>query len=217
MQTNSTRLYSVSLLVIMSLLFINTRAQSVLNPADAVVTYNVATPPTQPAYGQIGKWVRKKRLNWNTDSYKAYVYKSFPFRLKFPKSYDPTANDGKRYPVLVFYHGVGEGNNGDIYDNEFQLYHGGEFFRNSVDNGTFDGFILVGQSGGSWGGNGYPFMSEIIDYMVANNKADPFSVVNNGLSGGGAACWTSANLFPTYYAGVMPMSSAELSFHHPTS
>src|SRR5688572_27284912 len=114
MKTNSTGFFRLTLIMLLSLLFVNTNAQSVLDPNDLVVTYSAATPPTQPAFGQIGKWVRKKRLNWNTDSYKAYVYKSFPFRLKFPKSYNPTANDGKKYPVLVFYHGVGEGNGGDI-------------------------------------------------------------------------------------------------------
>ena len=39
-----------------------TVAQSILNPADPIVTYNPNSPPTQPAYGTIGKWVRTKDL-----------------------------------------------------------------------------------------------------------------------------------------------------------
>src|SRR6218665_526467 len=212
MKTKVAKIFGFAMLTLLvSMLSLGTNAQSVIDPSDSVITYNASTPPSQPAWGQMGKWVRKKRLNWNTDSYKCYIWKGFPFRIKFPKSYT-TANDGKKYPVFVFYHGVGEGNNGDIYDNEFQLYHGGQTFASVVDNGTFDGFIIAGQSGSSWGGSGYQFVSEIIDYLVANNKADPFRVVNNGLSGGGAATWASAYQFPTYYAAVMPMSSAELSF-----
>ena len=109
----------------------NAAAQSVLDPNDPVITYNPASPPTEPTYGQIGKWVRTVRLGWNTTAYKAYIYKGCAFRLKFPKSYDPIANDGKKYPMLVFFHGLGE--TGSIYDNEYQLYHGGQgFARPSV-------------------------------------------------------------------------------------
>src|SRR5690242_11279139 len=161
--------------------------QSVLNPNDAVVTYNSNTPPAQPAWGQIGKWVRTPRVNWNTDEYKCYIYKGAAFRLHFPKSYNPTANDGKKYPMLVFFHGLGEA--GNIYDNEYQLYHGGNVFQAAVDNGKFDGYVLCMQSDGFWGSNQYQDIAEIIDYMVANNKLDPFAVSDNGLSAGGAGTW----------------------------
>jgi len=119
-------------------------SQSVLDPNDAVITYNSANPPAQPAWGQIGKWVRTVRLGWNTTNYKCYIYKGNAFRLRFPKSYNPAANDGKKYPMLIFMHGLGE--TGDIYDNEYQLYHGGQGFDNSVSNGSFDGYILCMQS-----------------------------------------------------------------------
>ena len=91
-----TRVLSMFLLIAVSFLFSNTlNAQSVLDPNDPVITYNAATPPTQPVWGEIGKWVRRKRLNWNTDGFKCYIYKNMAFRLKFPKSYNPTANDEK--------------------------------------------------------------------------------------------------------------------------
>src|SRR6185369_6329535 len=83
----------------------NAQAQSILDPTDSVYTYNssaaVGTPnnPNLPAINSIGQWIRTVRLNWNTNSWKAYVYTGpngvgVPFRLKFPKSYNPTANDG---------------------------------------------------------------------------------------------------------------------------
>lgn len=82
--------------------------QSVLDPSDPIVNYNSSAPPSEPAWGTIGKWVRTPRLGWNTSAYKAYIYKGMAFRLKFPKTYNPTAADGKRYPMLIFFHGLGE-------------------------------------------------------------------------------------------------------------
>ena len=186
--------------------------QSILDPNDAVVTYNPSTPPTQPAYGQIGKWVRTVRLSWNTNEYKCYIYKGCAFRLHFPKTYNPTANDGKKYPMLVFFHGLGEA--GEIYDNEYQLYHGGDVFQAAVDNGKFDGYVLCMQSSGNgfWSANQYQYIAEIIDYMVANNKLDPFAVSDNGLSAGGEGTWGMMFEHPSYIASAIPMSAISLSY-----
>ena len=205
------------LLIILSTTFILPQfsaGQSVLNPNDPVITYNANTPPTQPTFGQIGKWVRTVRLGWNTDSYKCYIYKGCAFRLKFPKSYNPTAVDGKKYPMLVFFHGLGE--TGSIYDNEYQLYHGGQNFSDAVDNGTFDGYIICMQSQGFWGGSQYTYMTEIINYMVANNKLDPFRVSDNGLSAGGQATWEMLMNYPTFIASALPMSAASIGYKDPS-
>ncbi|HMH20626.1 MAG TPA: fibronectin type III domain-containing protein [Puia sp.] len=199
------------LLVVLAGFFTQTVVgQSVMDPADPIVTYNASAPPTQPAFGQIGKWVRTKRLNWNTDSYKAYVYKGAQFRLKFPKTYNPTAVDGKKYPVFVFFHGLGE--TGTIYDNEYSLYHGGDVFRDAVDNGKFEGYIFVMQSGGFWGGGQFDYIKEIIDYMIANNKVDPFKIIANGLSAGGAGTWDMTIAYPNYIAASLPMSESSTDY-----
>ncbi len=79
-------------------------------------------------------------MTWNADSYKCYFYKGYAFRLKYPKSYKQGVADGKTYPIFVFFHGKGE--KGTIYDNEYQLYHGGQLHMNAVDNGQFDGYLL---------------------------------------------------------------------------
>ncbi len=206
----STRFVNL-LLCVLLLPLVSLRAQSILNPTDTVKTYNSASPPAQPPYGTIGKWVRTVKLTWNTTGYKCYIYKNNPFRLYFPKSYNPTANDGKKYPMLIFYHGVGEAG-ATIYDNELSLYHGGQFFAQSVDNGTFDGYILVMQTSGGWGPSQYGPIKELIDYMVANNKLDPFRVMNNGLSGGGGGTWNMFLSYPTYIAGLIPMSSVDVAY-----
>ncbi len=188
--------------------------QSVLDPNDPIVEYNSSNPPTQPPAGQIGKWVRTKKLNWNTDSYKAYIYNGIAFRLKFPKTYNPTAADGKQYPMIAFFHGAGEA--GPITDNEYSMYHGGNVFNDAVNNGVFDGYILIMQSqGGFWGNPAYQALTELIDYMVANNKLDPFRVITNGLSAGGQGTWEMLLYKPTYIAGALPMSYNSIGYKDP--
>lgn len=190
-------------------LFVNTPsfAQSVLDPNDPIVVYNSSAPPATPAWGSISKWVKTNRLSWNTSSYKAYYYNGFAFRLKFPKTYNPTAADGKKYPMLIFFHGRGEA--GSVYDNEFSLYHGGQQFRDKVDNGTYDGYILVMQTtNGFWGTSAYTAIRGIIDYMVINNKLDLFRITTNGLSAGGSGAWEMLIENPTYVAAALPMSAS---------
>jgi predicted esterase len=190
--------------------------QSVLNPNDPIVEYNASNPPTQPPAGQIGKWVRTKKLSWNTDSWKAYIYNGIAFRLKFPKTYNPTANDGKQYPMIAFFHGVGE--SGPITDNEYSMYHGGSVFNDAVNNGVFDGYVIVMQSqGGFWGTPAYQALTELIDYMVANNKLDPFRVITNGLSGGGQGTWEMLFYKPTYIAAALPMSYTSIGYKDPST
>ena len=199
------------LLILLSFCFIfNSFGQSVLNPNDSVITYNSSKPPTQPASGKIGKWVRTQRLSWNTTEYKCYIYKGCAFRLHFPKTYKPTANDGKKYPMVVFFHGLGE--TGTIYDNEYQLYHGGDVFQAAINNGSFDGYALFMQSQGYWGGSQYQYVADLINYMVANNKLDPFAVSDNGLSAGGQGSWEMLLNFPSYIAASLPMSNVSIGY-----
>jgi hypothetical protein len=184
--------------------------QSVLDPTDPVTTYNGSTTPAQPADGTIGKWIRTKRLSWNTDSFKCYIYKGVPFRLRFPKSYKPGVSDGKKYPMLVFFHGLGEV--GAITDNEYQMYHGGDVFNAAVSNGTYDGYVFFMQSRGYWGVGHYQYIKEIIDYMIANNKLDPFEVTVDGLSAGGQGTWGMVSTYPTYISAALPISHAEIGY-----
>jgi predicted esterase len=209
MKTLFTRSLTI-LLVITAAMVQTVRGQLIMNPSDTVVTYNGSTTPAQPVYGQIGKWIRTADLesSWNTNEYKCYIYKGYPYRLHFPKSYNPTANDGKKYPLLIFYHGAGEA--GPITDNELQLYHGGQIFQNAVDGGTWDGFVLCMQTQGGWGP--YQFLSELVDTMVKSYKVDPFHVVNNGLSGGAQGTWEMFLAYPTYIAGLIPMSGVYIAY-----
>lgn len=205
----------VFLLVFVCLIAKSAYTQSVLNPSDAVVTYNAASPPSIPSWGTMSKWVRTKRLSWNTDLFKAYYYNGFAFRLKFPKTYNPTAVDDKKYPMIIFFHGLGE--KGTIYDNEFSMYHGGQQFNDKVENGTFDGYVLIMQTtDGYWATPAYDAIKGIINYMVTNNKLDLFHIVTNGLSAGGAGTWEMLINNPTYVCAALPMSACDISYRNST-
>ncbi|HXS35447.1 MAG TPA: PA14 domain-containing protein, partial [Flavipsychrobacter sp.] len=185
-------------------------AQSVLNPADTITEYNPLTLPAQPTFGQIGKWVRTKSMNWNATEYKAYIYKGCAFRLHYPKSYNPTAADGKKYPLIIMFHGRGEA--GPITDNEMQLTHAGQLTEQLIDSGNCDCYAMFMQSQDLWGGNQYQYITEIIEYMAANNKLDRFRVYVHGLSGGGQAAWEILLNYPTYIACSLPLSSNSIGY-----
>ncbi|MEN7550431.1 fibronectin type III domain-containing protein [Rapidithrix thailandica] len=178
---------------------------TVLNPNDPVIEYDPDNPPVRPAYGQIGKWVRTTRITKNTDVYKAYIYKNLRFRLKFPKGIDMQANDGKQYPIIVMFHGLGEA--GDLYDNEKQLTHGWSKHRNAVEDGTFNGFVLYPQSFGGWSDSELQEVKELIGLLTEQAKVDPFRVNIHGLSNGGKAVWRFLIANSKLVASALPMSA----------
>src|SRR5215213_8541034 len=166
--------------------FANVKAQpNVFDPSDPIVYYPGSAPTTN--CGNIQKWVVTDRnLGWTTSSYKSYHFNGISFRVKFPKTYQHNVADGKKYPVMVFWHGAGE--KGTIYDNELQLLHGGQLFRDRVDNESFDGFLLYPQNtNGFFGNTYYGPMIQVLDSLEKYCKLDVDRVLVNGLSAGGSA------------------------------
>jgi predicted esterase len=197
--TRKVLLFSLSFLLLHTL-----QAQKMLDPTDTLVNYDSTHPPVQPPFGKIGKWVRTPSMDWNSIAYKAYIYKGSDFRLHFPQTYKP--NDGKKYPILVFYHGNGE--IGPIYDNETTLRNGGLIFHKMEVGGVFDGYIIIMQNQFGWGTVQFNNLQNLIDTLVQEYGGDPYRVIQNGLSGGGQGTWEQLALNPTYFAAAIPMSAA---------
>ena len=180
---------------------------SVLNPSDPVRTYgegeefNAANRPTQPQNGYIGKWVRTRRMNWNTDAYKAYIYKDLRFRLLYPKNYNPS--EQKKYPIILMLHGRGEV--GDFYDNEYHLKHGGQQHLNAVKDGKWDGFVLFAQTMQSWPTD-VSRLKDIVEFMSQYANVDINRVNVHGLSMGGSGTYEFLVQYPKIVASALPMS-----------
>jgi len=183
-------------------------AQGVLDPNDIVVTYNSSKPPVQPAYNQIGKWVRTKLLSWNTDDYKCYIYNGMQFRLLYPKNFN-AADTTKKYPVTIVFHGTGS--KGDIYNNEKQLEAGGTQHLAKRNDGSYDGFVIFPQNPtGFFGNTQYDYLVQIVtNFMAPQLHADIFRVTIDGYSAGGQAAWDMLIRHPKFVAGATPISAAK--------
>src|SRR6201991_2182309 len=214
-----------------------TQAQNVFNPADVIVRYNSGQPSGSPQnpnpnINGLQKWVTTSTNGVSTggNSFDASSFKGYymnqnglrlPFRLKFPRSYSNPDSAGKKYPVMVFFHGAGEpgcSNNNGVFNNEKQLLHGGRLFRDRVDNGTFDGFLLYPQlvvTDGCWSQWGSPpaagniaVVIQIIDSVAKYARADINKVLTTGLSDGGAAAWNMATVYPQRVAKAAPSAAS---------
>jgi hypothetical protein len=125
---------------------------------------------------------------------------------------------------MLFFHGAGESGcsgNGGVYNNEKQLLHGGQLFRDRVNNNQFDGFLVFpqlvptdGTCWGTWGtslSTNYKTVFAFLDSMNKYAKADINRVMVDGLSAGGQATWKVAEFFPQRVASIAPSSSAGMN------
>jgi fibronectin type 3 domain-containing protein len=211
-------------------------SQNVFNPADPIVRYDKnavlgsATNPN-PTIRGLQKWVSTPTNGVSTgsgaidvSSFKQYFLNwngtPIAFRLKFPKSFSNPDSVNKKYPVMLFLHGAGEvgcpSNNG-VYNNEKQLYLGGGLFRDFVNQGLFDGFLLYPQmvnADGCWGSWGTTTTANlatviaIVDSMAKYVRADIDRLLCNGLSGGGYGAWRIADAFPQRITKIIPSAAA---------
>jgi pimeloyl-ACP methyl ester carboxylesterase len=140
------------------------------------------------------------------------------FRIKFPKSY--TTNTTARFPAMIFLHGAGEAGcstNGGVYNNEKQLWLGGNLFREQVDNGAFDGFLLypqlVGTSdcSGIWAttpSSNFTAIVSMLDSLAKYVRLDIDRIIVDGLSGGGYGAWRIADIYPQRITKIAPSAAA---------
>ncbi|RYZ19128.1 MAG: hypothetical protein EOP49_48785, partial [Sphingobacteriales bacterium] len=212
-------LFTLAIITCFSLFLNTTNAQTYqygMNPADPDVVFNSSNQPALPAWNNYGivKWGHTNRLGWGpyAKGYRSYLYQGMAFRVKFPKTYQHGVSDGKKYPMLIFFHGRGEA--GNVYDNEYQLLHGGELHANKVNDGTFDGFLFYAQSTTGNSQDYFPRISALIDSMANSVKLDIDRVMISGLSSGGQATWdflmTAA--YARKIATAMPLCAASTNY-----
>ncbi len=183
----------------------NISFSQVLDPNDPIVEYDTLTPPTQPSYGEVGKWVITPEVSWDSDSWKSYIYKGLPFRLRFPNNYDPSRSE--EYPMIVILHGYGF-SNGTIYLNDRHLNNAGaDAFEKAINNGTFDGFVVSPQATNSkYSPQIFQAISELITIFDEELNLDINRVSLNGRSGGAVSVWDFIAAHPTVFSSALPIS-----------
>ncbi len=194
----------------------NAQFQYGMNPNDPDVIFTSSNQPALPAWNNYAviKWGHSNRLSWNpyAKGYRSYLYQNMAFRLKYPKTYQHNVADGKKYPLLVFFHGRGE--YGTVYDNEYQLLHGGELHAGKVNDGTFDGFLLYIQSTTGNTQDYFSRVNSLLDTMVKSVKLDIDRIIISGLSAGGQSSWDwfATDAYAKKGSASIPMSAASILY-----
>src|SRR5690554_5760596 len=134
--------------------------------------------------------------------YQAKQYQSqgetLPYRILYPEGFSPD----KQYPLILFLHGAGERGT----DNQKQLIHGGEFFKEKVLSGEYPAIVVFPQApqeeywariepGSRETGFGFPsdpeptwpmaLVMELLDELLEEDYIKKDQVYVGGLSMGG--------------------------------
>ncbi|MBC7903507.1 MAG: dienelactone hydrolase family protein [Gemmatimonadaceae bacterium] len=158
------------------------------NPADAV-------PETKSAI--------QVAVNANVNSNIGGFYRALPAR------YDSTT---KKYPLMIFIHGVGELGNGTsdlskVLNNGVpNLLSQKKFPPSFTVNGKDFSFIVVSPQFKAW--PQAPDVNAMINYAIANYRVDTTRIYVAGLSMGGGATWEYAVDNSSRIAAIVPICGA---------
>lgn len=210
-------------------------SQNVFNPSDPIIRYSSSQPlgsaqRPDPNKRGLQKWVSTPTngISKGTDQFNASSFKQYfinyngstplAFRIKFPRSY--STNTTARFPAMIFLHGAGEvgcSTNGGVYNNEKQLWLGGNLFMGRVDDGSFDGYLIYPQlvvTSGCWGTWStaatakYTAIVSMLDSLAKYARLDIDRTIVDGLSGGGYGAWRFAEIYPQRITKIAPSAAA---------
>jgi len=146
--------------------------------------------------------------------YKSKKYSSLPYRLLVPVNY----NKGKKYPLVLFFHGVGERGT----DNMKQLYCGLDIFANENRMKRYPCFVVAPQcpSDTKWADvewkaerhtmKKYPTPPLAMSIELVRELQKEFSIDSErlyvtGYSMGGFGTWEAIQRWPDLFAAAVPV------------
>jgi predicted esterase len=203
-------------------------AQNVMSHLDLLYAHNAGAAvgsnnnPTVPAPGVMSKWVHDPtlktpaRITWDQSRFKSYFFNGMPFRLRFPKNYDPSGVT--RYPLVLFLHGAGEAapsiagvcnpSANPNRENQDQLFWGAQTFDTRIENGEWNGFLLFPQQNcnqaGGWDNSLFEPINQVLDTLQKYHKFDQNRLIVMGLSSGGGGAVAYASQYPKRVAVAAP-------------
>jgi len=131
------------------------------------------------------------------------------FYKALPARYDSTT---KKYPLLVFLHGVGETGNGTtdlsrlLVNAVPRLLDQHNFPPQFTVNGADYSFIVINPQFKTWPQPAD--VNDMIDYAIAHYRIDETRIYVAGLSMGGGNTWDYAIAYPNRVAAIVPISGA---------
>ncbi len=155
--------------------------------------------------------------------------KILPYRILFPENYDRI----KKYPLVLFLHGVGERGN----DNEKQLTHGAKLFLLPESRKNFPSIVVFPQcaADGYWSSvkidvNKKPIefdfdynrpstdqldgVVKMLKRVIRTESVDKKRVYISGLSMGGFGTFEIVSRFPKLFAAVLPICGGGDAKHY---
>ncbi len=109
----------------------------------------------------------------------------------------------KPLPLVVFFHGGGQGN--DVYT-PIRFSNGGTVWANPENQAKYPSHVLAPRNATT--PESMHKVKAIIDEMIAEGKVDPNRVYITGFSMGGGSTWTFLRTFPEYAAAAAPLCPA---------
>jgi predicted peptidase len=131
------------------------------------------------------------------------------FYKALPSYYDSTS---KKYPLLIFVHGVGELGNGAsdlkkvLVNGVPRLLEEKKFPPKFTINGVDYSFVVLSPQFKEWPKPAD--VNELINYAIKNFRIDEKRIYVSGLSMGGGATWEYAVNFPSRPAAIVPICGA---------
>lgn len=118
-------------------------------------------------------------------------------------SYFYSENDETPLPLIVFFHGGGQGN--DIYT-PIRFSNGGTVWANPENQAKYPCHVLAPRNASD--DASIRKVKEVIDQMIADGKVDPNRIYVTGFSMGGGSTWTFLRNFPEIPAAAAPICPA---------
>lgn len=109
----------------------------------------------------------------------------------------------KPLPLVVFFHGGGQGN--DIYT-PIRFSNGGTVWANPENQAKYPSHVLAPRNATT--PESMHKVKAVIDEMIAAGKVDPNRVYITGFSMGGGSTWTFLRTFPDFAAAAAPLCPA---------
>lgn len=129
-----------------------------------------------------------------------WPYSAIGYYQYLPKGYDSSTT--KKYPVIFFFHGIGEKGNGTT-DLHFLLRNG---IPKLIQQGHNFPFIIIAPQLRKNHVDWYPFyMNEVVEYARKSLRIDDTRIYITGLSLGGGGAWGYAEVYPDKVAAVAPV------------